>query len=224
MVSFLNQYSNDIFGINLGSFFMDLYKLPDGNWKFNGNGKFFSEKELILLMDDAFYNYLNSHTLYDKKEYSREHLNMILIMANHLFFKNNILENISKEYIIQLLMLSSKNNQEILYIRGAEPQRYITEFKKYGMHTSFGEDILTENNFPIQGFTYFDITNDIQCRDIKFFWFIDYNKLTNQQINIINAIKLEGFIGRISQALDLIVNYFYELLKEKKNSQTGIFW
>lgn len=219
MVSFLNQYSNDIFRINLGSFFMDLYQLPDGNWKFNGNGKNFSEKELILLMDDAFYNYLNSYTLYDKKEYFRDHLNIILIIANHLFFKNNILENISKEYIMQLLMLSSKNNQEILYIRGAEPQRYIAEFKKYGMHTSFGEDILTKNNFPVQRFKYFDITNDIQCRDIKFFWFIEenLNNLTKSQ-HVIYSVIENNRIASIADVLNLIVMKLHVIKKKIKEN------
>ena len=216
---FLKQYSDEIFGIDLESFFINLYKSPDGNWKFNGNGRIFSEKELILLMDEAFYTYLNSHSLKDPKNYCREKLNLILILANHLFFKNNILEDVSKEYLLQLLLSTSKNNQEILYMRGAEPQKYISEFKKYGMHESLGKDILTENNFPGPNFKFFDITDNFQCKELRFFWFINYKKLTEQQINIINTLKLEGFIGKIDEALNLIINYFYMLTKEKNKKQ-----
>lgn len=216
---FLKQYSDEIFGIDLESFFINLYKSFDGNWKFNGNGRIFSEKELIILMDEAFYIYLNSHSLKDPQNYCREKLNLILILANHLFFKNNILEDVSKEYLLQLLLSTSKNNQEILYIRGVEPQKYISEFKKYGMHESLGQDILTENNFPGQNLKFFDITDNFQCKELRFFWFINYKKLTEQQINIINTLKLEGFIGKIYEALNLIINYFYMLTKEKNKKQ-----
>ena len=223
MISFLKQYKSDIFSVNLGSFFIDLYQLPDGNWKFNKNDKTFSQKELMIIMDNAFYECLNINGFY-RKNYMYDYFNIILTIANHSFFEGNIFQDMSKEEIGELIAVTGKSNQELLYIREFEPERYINEFKRYYNRYSAFSDILTEDLISLCHNFSLDLTNNVQCSEYKFFWFIDKDRLTNKQIDIINILKLEGFIGEVYQVLDKIVNYFYELLKQKRKVSSGISW